>query len=118
MTDRQALIDLGAITANVTALVEHVRGTAVMAVVKADGYGHGIVPAAQEFQDRVVDRGEWERFAHGKLLKRKGAVTKHGCPRLLSRKRPNYLPPTRARSWAFSSNAAITASSSPSPASL
>ena len=45
--DRQAFVDLGAITANVTALCELVRGSQVMAVVKADGYGHGMVPAAR-----------------------------------------------------------------------
>jgi len=47
LTDRQALVDLGAITANVAALCEAVRGSEVLAVVKADGYGHGMVPAAQ-----------------------------------------------------------------------
>ncbi len=45
--DRQALVDLGAITGNVAALRELVRGSQVMAVVKADGYGHGMVPAAR-----------------------------------------------------------------------
>ncbi len=45
--DRQAVIDLGAITANVAALREHVPGSQVMAVVKADGYGHGMIPAAR-----------------------------------------------------------------------
>jgi alanine racemase len=45
--DRQAVVDLGAITGNVAALCEHVRGSQVMAVVKADGYGHGMVPAAR-----------------------------------------------------------------------
>jgi alanine racemase len=45
--DREAFVDLGAITANVAALCERVRGTQVMAVVKADGYGHGMVPAAR-----------------------------------------------------------------------
>src|SRR5437763_797174 len=44
--DRQLLVDLGAITGNVAALCELVRGSQVMAVVKADGYGHGMVPAA------------------------------------------------------------------------
>jgi alanine racemase len=42
-----ALVDLGAISSNVAALREHVRGSQVMAVVKADGYGHGIVPSAE-----------------------------------------------------------------------
>src|SRR6516164_4586752 len=45
--DRQASVDLGAITGNVAALCERVRGSQVMAVVKADGYGHGMVPAAR-----------------------------------------------------------------------
>jgi alanine racemase len=39
-------IDLDAITANVTALAAHVGGPQVMAVVKSDGYGHGMLPAA------------------------------------------------------------------------
>ena len=45
--DRQAVVDLGAITGNVAALCERVRGSQVMAVVKADGYGHGMIPAAR-----------------------------------------------------------------------
>jgi alanine racemase len=42
----QALIDLGAIKDNVAALARHVGPAQVMAVVKADGYGHGMIPAA------------------------------------------------------------------------
>jgi alanine racemase len=45
--ERQACVDLGAITGNVAALCERVRGSQVMAVVKADGYGHGMIPAAR-----------------------------------------------------------------------
>src|ERR1700685_3456258 len=45
--DRRPLVDLGAITGNVAALCERVRGSQVMAVVKADGYGHGMIPAAR-----------------------------------------------------------------------
>ena len=45
--DREAFVDLGAITANVAALCELVRGRQVLAAVKADGYGHGMVPAAR-----------------------------------------------------------------------
>ena len=44
--DRELLDDLRVITANVAALCELVDGSQVMAVVKADGYGHGMVPAA------------------------------------------------------------------------
>ncbi len=43
----EAVIDLDAISANVAALRDHVGGRDVMAVVKADGYGHGIVESAR-----------------------------------------------------------------------
>jgi alanine racemase len=43
----EALIDLDAIKANVTALGRHVGGVPVMAVVKSDAYGHGLVPSAR-----------------------------------------------------------------------
>ncbi len=44
----EARIDLGAIRDNVRALAEHAAGGAgVMVVVKADGYGHGLVPSAR-----------------------------------------------------------------------
>ena len=43
----ETLIDLDAISANVAALRQHVGGPQVMAVVKSDGYGHGMVPAAR-----------------------------------------------------------------------
>ncbi|HTS98371.1 MAG TPA: alanine racemase [Streptosporangiaceae bacterium] len=42
----EALIDLGAIKDNVGALARHVGGAQVMAVVKSDAYGHGLLPAA------------------------------------------------------------------------
>jgi alanine racemase len=42
----EALIELGAIKDNVAALARHVGGAQVMAVVKADAYGHGMIPAA------------------------------------------------------------------------
>ncbi|MEI6621808.1 MAG: alanine racemase [Actinomycetes bacterium] len=42
-----ASIDLTAITANVKRLTEAAGGAAVMAVVKADAYGHGLVPVAR-----------------------------------------------------------------------
>jgi len=43
----RAVVDLDAVTANTAALVEHAGGTPVMAVVKADAYGHGSVPCAR-----------------------------------------------------------------------
>ena len=41
-----AVIDLGLLAENVRSLRER-SGTALMAVVKADAYGHGLVPSAQ-----------------------------------------------------------------------
>ena len=43
----EASVELGAITRNIAALRAHVAPAAVMAVVKANGYGHGAVPAAK-----------------------------------------------------------------------
>lgn len=43
----QAVIDLGAIAHNVRLLRERASSAAVMAVVKADGYGHGAVQVAR-----------------------------------------------------------------------
>jgi alanine racemase len=42
----EAVVDLDAISNNVAALREHAAGRDLMAVVKADGYGHGIVASA------------------------------------------------------------------------
>lgn len=42
----RATVDLDAISRNVAVLREHAGSAAVMAVVKADGYGHGLVPSA------------------------------------------------------------------------
>ena len=43
----EASVELGAITRNIAAMRAHVAPAAVMAVVKANGYGHGAVPAAR-----------------------------------------------------------------------
>ncbi|MFJ8951942.1 alanine racemase [Streptomyces sp. NPDC102381] len=43
----RAEIDLAALKANVRALRAHAPGAAFMAVVKADGYGHGMIPVAR-----------------------------------------------------------------------
>ena len=51
MFDRaEARIDLDCIKANIKHLIE-LSGTSVMAVVKADAYGHGLVPVAQAALD-------------------------------------------------------------------
>ncbi|OBG72116.1 alanine racemase [Mycobacterium sp. E2462] len=41
------MVDLGAVAHNVRVLREHAGGAQVMAVVKADGYGHGAGPVAR-----------------------------------------------------------------------
>ena len=43
----RAVVDLGAVRRNVAGLVDRATGAQVMAVVKADGYGHGLVPTAR-----------------------------------------------------------------------
>ncbi|CAL9449755.1 alanine racemase [Streptomyces sp. enrichment culture] len=43
----RAEIDLAAVRANVRSLRSHAPGAAFMAVVKADGYGHGALPCAR-----------------------------------------------------------------------
>jgi alanine racemase len=43
----EAVVDLDAITHNVRVLREHAAGAQVMAVVKADGYGHGATQVAR-----------------------------------------------------------------------
>ncbi|GAA4735984.1 alanine racemase [Isoptericola chiayiensis] len=43
----RAVVDLDAISDNVRALREHAPSSDLMAVVKADGYGHGMLPAAR-----------------------------------------------------------------------
>lgn len=43
----QAVIDLGALASNVDFINQRTGGAAVMAVVKADAYGHGLIPSAR-----------------------------------------------------------------------
>jgi alanine racemase len=57
----QASVELGAITANIAALRAHVAPAAVMAVVKANGYGHGAVQAARA---AVSGGADWLGVVH------------------------------------------------------
>ena len=43
----EAIIDLSVIRSNVAAMTSHVGGAQLMAVVKSDGYGHGMIPTAR-----------------------------------------------------------------------
>ncbi|MGZ4603106.1 MAG: alanine racemase [Kineosporiaceae bacterium] len=51
-----ALVDLDAVAANVRTLREMAGGVPVMAVVKADGYGHGMLPVARAALAGGADR--------------------------------------------------------------
>ena len=50
----RAVIDLDALIYNIQSMKQNLRpGTQVMAVVKADGYGHGAVPVAEAAEPYV-----------------------------------------------------------------
>lgn len=70
--ERQAVVDLAAIRANVRHILNVVAPAQVMAVVKANGYGHGAVQAARA----ALDAGAgWLGVAHiseGTALRREG----------------------------------------------
>lgn len=51
MSSVEAIVDLDAYRRNLSALGAIARGSRLMAVVKADGYGHGIVPIARAAQE-------------------------------------------------------------------
>ena len=57
----QAPVDLAAITRNVAVLRERMNGSQVMAVVKADGYGHGITQAGHA---AVAGGADWLGVVH------------------------------------------------------
>jgi len=67
----EALIDLSAIKDNVSALVKHVGAAQLMAVVKSDGYGHGMIPAAAA---ALAGGADWLGVVHvGDALALRGA---------------------------------------------
>ena len=68
---REATIDVGAIEANVRHL-RRVVGVEVMAVVKADGYGHGAVRSASAALDGGATRLGVADVAEGLALRRAG----------------------------------------------
>jgi alanine racemase len=70
-----AEIDLGAIRHNVRALMRRARGARLMAVVKADGYGHGAVPAALAALEAGADSLAVVTVEEGAELRRAGITT-------------------------------------------
>jgi alanine racemase len=51
----EIVVDLDAVRHNVRVLKERVEGRALMVVVKADGYGHGMVPVARAAREAGAD---------------------------------------------------------------
>ncbi|MGJ9439484.1 alanine racemase, partial [Actinotignum sp. GS-2025e] len=45
----RATISLGALEQNLTRVRAHLTGQKIMAVIKGDAYGHGLLPAARAF---------------------------------------------------------------------
>lgn len=50
----EIIVDLAALAHNVALLKQHVGSSQIMAVVKADAYGHGIVPVARHLENLGV----------------------------------------------------------------
>jgi len=74
-----ARVDLAAIRHNVSRLREQAQGAGLMAVVKADGYGHGIIPAARA---AIAGGASWLGVAtldEAMTLRRAGVATRLMC---------------------------------------
>ena len=63
----EAIVDLAAVRSNVAAMAQHVKDAQVMAVVKSDGYGHGMIPTAQAATQEPchMARMTWPCFVTG-----------------------------------------------------
>jgi alanine racemase len=75
----EALVDLAAITGNVQALRQRAPGPQLMAVVKADGYGHGMIPAARA---ALAGGADWLGVVHvheALALRRDGITARVLC---------------------------------------
>ncbi|MGV3592747.1 MAG: alanine racemase, partial [Gammaproteobacteria bacterium] len=70
MTQRiRATIDRSALSHNLAVARQHARGARVLAMIKANAYGHGLVPVAEALQDAdafgVTDVNEAEQLRAG-----------------------------------------------------
>lgn len=61
LPERAAIIDAAAITHNVRTIADYVRPAKVLAAVKADGYGHGLITAAKA---ALAGGADWLGTAH------------------------------------------------------
>ncbi|MEL6548425.1 MAG: alanine racemase, partial [Myxococcota bacterium] len=71
----RAIVDLDAILSNLDALRIHAKGRAINAVVKADAYGHGLVPVAQVLEAAGVEMLSVALVEEGITLRRAGVRT-------------------------------------------
>jgi alanine racemase len=67
-----AEIDLGAVRHNVRALKRRARGARLMAVVKADAYGHGSVPVSLAALEAGADSSRRHRRGGRRAAARRG----------------------------------------------
>lgn len=61
LPERAAVIDASAIAQNVRTIADYVRPAKVLAAIKADGYGHGMITAAQA---ALAGGADWLGVAH------------------------------------------------------
>jgi len=71
----RAVVDLAAVSANVRALRRHVHPSRLMAVVKADAYGHGLVPVALTALDAGADQLGAATLSEGFALRAAGITS-------------------------------------------
>jgi alanine racemase len=78
-TPAQAIVDLGAVRHNVAVLRDRAAGAQLMAVVKADAYGHGMVPCAAAALDAGADWLGVAQAAEALRLRRAGIGARVLC---------------------------------------
>lgn len=69
------VVDLDVLAANLAAIRDHVGRTRVMAVLKANAYGHGLVPIARLYERVGVDMLGVAYLEEGIRLRRAGVTT-------------------------------------------
>ncbi len=75
-------VDLGALRHNYLTLRRRLEpGTKMLAVVKADAYGHGLVPAARTLAAAGADYLGVASMEEGLALRREGLDPPHSPPR-------------------------------------
>lgn len=68
-------VDLSALSGNLTAIRRHVGGARVMCILKANAYGHGLLPVAKHMVAQGADYLGVAFLEEGLLLRRAGIAT-------------------------------------------